>query len=388
MGILPRLEEIVRASDSKGKVCILTSVHPPFDPRIFHKEAQTLVQAGHEVVLIAPYDKEFERVDGVHIMGLPKYERRFYRPLNWWRILRTALREKADVYHFHDPELLPVGILLKLTTRACVVYDVHENYPWQIGAREWLPRPLRGITSWGIRLLEGVAATLINGVVAATEHIAVRFPIAKTRVVKNYPLLAMIALSPEDQRTYEGNYTLIYTGGLTDYRGIYQIVQALAYVKTPQARLTLLGRNTHPNTAKAVREMPGFERVDDHGHVSHETVFRYLNSAAVGLVCNQPQYDYDLAQPTKLFEYMCAGLPVIASNFDLWKDIVEGNECGVTVNPTDPQQIARAIDYLLGHPEIRRTMGENARRAIREEYNWERESLKLLSLYREVLHQC
>jgi glycosyltransferase involved in cell wall biosynthesis len=388
MDILPWLEEIVRASASNGKVCVMTSVHPPFDPRIFHKETQTLVQAGYEVVLIAPYDKESENVDGVHIMGLPRYKRRFYRPLNWWRIVRTALRQRADVYHFHDPELLLVGILLKLITRACVVYDVHENYPRQIWGREWLPRPLRGITSWGVRLSEGVAAILVDGIVAATEHIAARFPAAKTRVVKNYPLLAMMALSPDDQRTYEGNHTLIYTGGLSDHRGIYQIVQALAYVKTSQARLTLLGGRIDHRTAQAVRETPGFQQVDYHGHVSHKAVFRYLNSAAVGLVCNQPQYDYDFAQPTKLFEYMCAGLPVIASNFHLWKEIVEGNECGVTVDSTDPRQIARAIDYLLGHPEIRRTMGENARRAIREKYNWERESLKLLKLYREVLRQC
>ena len=132
MSTLSWLEEIVRASGNNGKVCVMTSIHPPFDPRIFHKEAQTLVQAGYEVVLIAPYDKESASVDGVHIMGLPRYKRRFYRPLNWWRILRTALRQKADVYHFHDPELLPVGILLKLTTRACVVYDVHENHPRKI----------------------------------------------------------------------------------------------------------------------------------------------------------------------------------------------------------------------------------------------------------------
>ncbi|TEU17385.1 MAG: hypothetical protein E3J21_08470 [Anaerolineales bacterium] len=127
MGILPWLEETVRASDSSGKVCVMTSVHPPFDPRIFHKEAQTLVQAGYEVVLIAPHDKESENVDGVHIIGLPRYKRRFYRPLNWWRILRVALRQKADVYHFHDPELLPIGLWLQWWTGKPVVYDVHET---------------------------------------------------------------------------------------------------------------------------------------------------------------------------------------------------------------------------------------------------------------------
>jgi glycosyltransferase involved in cell wall biosynthesis len=197
----------------------------------------------------------------------------------------------------------------------------------------------------------------------------------------------MMALSPDDQRAYEGNYTLIYTGGFTDYRGLYEIVQALDHVKTPQARLTLLGRTIHPHTAQVIQSTPGYRRVDYLDHVPFETMYHHLNSAAVGLVCNQPRHGYDLAQPNKLFEYMSAGLPVIASHFELWKEIVEGNECGMTVDPTDPRQIAEAIDYLLAHPELRRTMGANARRAVQERYNWEHEGRKLVDFYHRILKQ-
>jgi len=114
-------------------------------------------------------------------------------------------------------------------------------------------------------------------------------------------------------------------------------------------------------------------------------MYQHLNAAAVGLVCNQPRYGYDLAQPNKLFEYLSVGLPVIASNFDLWKEIVEGGDCGLAVDPPSPQPIAGALDYLLGHPGVRRRMGQNARRASHEKYNWERESAQLLNLYQEVL---
>lgn len=374
-------------STQMKRIVHLTSAHTPFDIRIFHKECRTLAQSGYRVSLIAPHTT-FEVVDGVEIIPIPHPRRRLVRMTRGvWTVYRAACRLQADLYHFHEPELVPVGILLKLTTRARVVYDVHENYARKVQAKEWLPRPLRGIVSWGIRLFEDVAAALVDGVVTATEHIAVRFPPAKTQVVKNYALLSMTALSSDNQRTYEGNHTLIYTGGLASHKGIYQIIQALAYVQTPQVELIVLGGHDR-ETAEAIQQLPGWSRVHYYGRVPYETIYRYLHSAAVGLVCNQPVHDYDLAQPNKLFEYMAAGLPVIASNFDLWKEIFEGNECGVTVDPTSPEQIAKAIDYLLSHPEIRRKMGDNARRAVQEKYNWERESLKLLSLYREVLHQC
>ena len=363
----------------------LTTVHRPFDTRIFQKECRTLVQADYRVSLIAPHTTQ-ETIHGVEIIPAPHFEHRMVR-MTWavWAVYLAARRLHADLYHFHDPELLPVGALLKLTTRARVVYDVHENYPTNMHAKQWLSPLLRGIASWGIDLAERVTTSLIDGVMAATEHIAARFPPSKTRVLRNYPLLNMADLPSLDQRAYRDNYTLIYTGGFTDHRGIHQIVQALAHVKTPRARLALLGRNLHPYVAEAVQAMPGYERVDYYGQVPFETMYQHLNSAAIGLVCNQPRHGYDLAQPNKLFEYLSVGLPVIASNFDLWKEIIEDNDCGLTVDPTSPQQIAQAIDHLLDHPETRRQMGENARQASQQKYNWERESARLLDFYQEVL---
>jgi glycosyltransferase involved in cell wall biosynthesis len=363
----------------------LTTVHRPFDTRVFQKECRSLAQAGYRVTLLAPHAMR-EVVDGVEILPVPRFKRRLAR-MTWgtWAAYLFARSQYADLYHFHDPELLPVGILLELTTPAPVIYDVHENHPHKIWAREWLPNPLRRIASGSVRGLEGIAAVLLHGFVAATENIAVRFPPTKTRVVKNYPLLSMMDLASATRREHAGNYTLIYTGGLTNHRGITQIVQAMDYVNTTGARLTLLGRVIDQRTANEVRGMTGYERVDYYGHVSYTTMYGYLNAAAVGLVCNQPKHDYQLAQPNKLFEYMSAGLPVIASDFPLWREIVEGNACGVVVDPTDPRKIGEAIDYLLDRPDMRETMGENARNAVRERYNWQRESQKLLDLYREVI---
>ena len=363
----------------------VTTVHRPFDTRIFQKECRTLAQQGYRVSLIAAHDRHEERA-GVALIPLPHHTSRFARmTVGIWNACRLAWQLEADLYHFHDPELLPVGIALKLTTTACVIYDVHENHSRKVKAREWLPTPLKGAASRLISGLERIAARLVDGIVAATDQIAAQFPAGKTIVAKNYPWLASLQPAVPEKRE---DRMLIYTGGLSNHRGIQQIVEALPHVKTPQVRLLLLGRVVDRQAKETVTHLPGFAFVDFVGQVPYAQVYRYLAQATIGLVCNQPRHDYALAQPNKLFEYMSAGLPVIASNFALWKKVVEGNQCGLTVDPTSPTEIAQAIDYLLARPELRRRMGENGRKAVQNQYNWDQESEKLLALYRRILGKC
>jgi glycosyltransferase involved in cell wall biosynthesis len=369
----------------------LTTVHRPFDTRIFQKECRTLAKEGYRVSLVAPHSTQ-QVVEGVEVMPIPGLNDRLARAARFtrgtWGVYLVARRLGADVYHFHDPELMPVGLLLKVMTPACVVYDVHENYPQNMLAKEWLPSWARALAHWGVAQLERIVVDCVDAVVTTTAYIASRFPSSKATVIRNYPLLSILQQPSNSRRSYEDNYTLIYTGGLTDHRGVYQIIQALEYVKNPQVQFIVLGGHVDRQTEARVRSSPGWSRVDYRGQAPYQEMYRCLQSAAVGLVCNQPVYSYDHALPNKLFEYMAAGLPVIASDFDLWREIVKDNECGVTVDPTSPRQIAEAIDYLLEHPELRRVMGQNGRQAIQQRYNWANESLKLLQLYKEVLRQC
>lgn len=373
-----------------AKVCILTTVHPPFDTRIFHKQAKTLVQAGYDVTLIAQHGRD-EVVDRVRIIALPKSRNRFTRIFGLtWRVFRLALRQQADVYHFHDPELLPAGLLLKLFTGKRVIYDVHEDYSQAIRTKPWLLPSLRGLIAITFGGFERLLARLLDGVIAATDEISRRFSERKTVVVKNYPILAFaksLRSNPEiPQGANRNNFTLIYVGGLADIRGIYELVKALEFIDEKyRAGLKLLGKFTDQDFAERVRALKGFAKVNSLGWVPYEEVYQHLQMADVGLVCLHPEIRYQVALPVKLFEYMAAGLPVVASNFSLWKEIVEGNKCGLTVDPLNPQEIAKAIEYLLEQPELRRKMGENGRRAVMERYNWEREAEKLLAVYGRLL---
>ena len=323
------------------KVCILTTVHPPFDTRIFHKQAKTLVREGYDVTLIAQHDGNTV-VEGVRVIGLPRPRNRLSRIFGLtWRAFRLALCQRADIYHFHDPELLLIGVLLKLFTRAKVIYDVHEDVPQQILTKHWIPAWLRRPLSRGVfNVLEKFLARVMDAIVVATEGIAEKFQKMNPIVVHNYPALGMLPNSSPVPRE-GGEKVLVYVGGISKLRGAVEMVRALEYLAYfDNLWLDLIGKFEPPKFEQELRALPGYERVRFWGWMEPENVYTHLTKADIGLVCLYPEPRYVIAWPVKLFEYMAAGLPVVASNFPLWKEIVEGNECGLTVDPLNPKEIA------------------------------------------------
>lgn len=362
------------------KIAHLTTVHGPFDVRIFQKQCRSLSRAGHEVVLVAPHERD-ETVEGVRIRALGERPRsRFTRATQTTaRLVRIIAEERPDVCHFHDPELVLAGLLLKAAGHV-VVYDVHENSAEKLRERGWLPSPFRSVLSLLFRGLERLSSHFFDANVCATPDLADRFPDSRTITVRNYPPSELTELPLPEKCYTPGNRTLIYTGGWTPHRGVEEIVAALAFIQIADVRLIVIG-GSDESVLERARKLPGFRSVEYPGVVPHDHAVELVRASAVGLVCNQPRHGYDRALPNKLFEYMAAGLPVVASSFKHWVEIVEGNEAGLTVDPEDPRAIARAVERLLGDAELRRSMGERGRTAVRERYNWSREEKKLLHLY-------
>lgn len=366
-----------------GKVCILTTVHPPFDTRIFHKQAKTLVDAGYDVTLIAQHDKD-EVVDGVKIVALPKPKNRLQRMFRLTlKAFRLALKQNAHVYHFHDPELIPVGLLLKASGKK-VIYDVHEDVPQQILSKEWIPGFLRKIISCFTVLIENFASRAFDAIIPATPAIGERFERLNwnTVIVQNFPLLDELY---QEKMSHKKEKAVVYIGVISVQRGINEMVTAMGLLKKHRdAKLLLGGKFIQPSLEEQVKKLPGLERVEFLGWLDRFQVAEVLSKSTVGLVLIHPEPRYKVSYPVKLFEYMSAGLPVIASNFPLWKEIVEGNNCGITVDPLNPYEIAEAIEYLLDNPDVCAEMGRNGRKAVEEKYNWEAESMKLVELYRSI----
>lgn len=295
------------------------------------------------------------------------------------RVGRCAYATRARIVHFHDPELIPTGVVLQLLGRK-VIYDAHEDVPRDILVKDWLPAWIRVPLSWLAGLIEWGAARILTAVVTATPTIGARFPREKTVVINNYPTLAEFP-SPGRQPAQTAPQ-FVYVGNIADVRGGREMVQAVGLLDPSRgAKLTLAGVFSPPAFEQELRARPEWERVNYRGWVDRAGVNQIFNEATAGLVLLHPIPTYLMSQPTKLFEYMAAGLPVIASDFAHWRSILDQHKCGLLVNPLDPQAIAHAMQWLLDHPEEAAAMGRRGREAIESRFNWEPEKQKLLALY-------
>ena len=371
-----------------NKICHITTAHQPFDDRIFHKECKTLAKNGYRVFLIAQHNN-CEVIEGVHIIPLPIAKNRMQRitifPI---KALLKAIKLKADIYHFHDPELIPIGVILKLIKRKIVIYDVHENYSKQILSKNYLPKKYRKIMSKIYKNIEFYSSLLFNGIITATDDILSNFYYHNNAVsARNFPILGYLPSRNKFKKEKHDEFIIIYEGGIFEERGIIQTINALELIDIPyKVQLYLYGKFDPPELERKAKNLKGFKKVIYKGYVEYRKIPLILEKADAGIACLLPLPNYFAAFPNKLGEYMMAGIPVIASNFPLWKEIVEGNECGICVDPTKPEEIARAVKYLIDYPEESRRMGENGRKAVLEKYNWEIESKKLLKLYNKLLN--
>ena len=375
------------ASKCRGKVCILTSVHMPFDGRVFYKEARRLAKAGYDVTLIARHDKE-EVVGGVRVVPLPEAKSRLKRATNVMRQLyRLAVRENADVYHFHDPELMLVGLRLKRRGKK-VIWDAHEHYPNSILDKYYIARPLRRLISRSFDLFERAVVRWFDYVIYTTPLVGARYATMKVRSgrVENYPIIELSETLPRQPQE-----KIIYLGGMSKIRGLVEVVQGFAEVVEKHAnwKLCLVGSCSPASFETELRDLVkklGVEaNVEFIAWVPYDEKEKLSSQAAMGVITYLPYSNNTSCLPNKLFDYMLVGLPVIASNFPLYREVVEGSQCGLIVDPSKPQEIARAMEYLIEHPEQAEEMGENGRRAVLEKYNWEKESEKLLGIYDAVL---
>ncbi|TQK10924.1 glycosyltransferase family 4 protein [Herbaspirillum sp. SJZ107] len=361
----------------------LTSAHPRYDTRIFVKQCRSLAALGHTVTLVVADALGDERIDGVQVIDVGRLEGRANRVLRTTRrVLQAARRLDADVYQLHDPELVPAGLRLKRLGKT-VIFDSHEDVPAQLLAKPYLSPLARRLLSAGYAACERRAYRRFDGLVAATPFIRERLQHLhpNTVDVNNYPMLQEFDAAPD----WDGKVAEVcYVGSISAIRGIRELVRACELLRSP-ARLSLVGSFAEPALEREVAHFPGWKRVDAHGHLGRAGVQAAMRRAVAGLVTLHPVVNYLDALPVKMFEYMAAGLPVIASRFPLWQEIVEGNGCGVCVDPGNPAAIAAAIDHFCLHPQVARRMGENGRRAVLARYNWHSEAAKLAGLYDSLL---
>ena len=363
----------------------LTSVHRTFDVRIFDKHCRTSVEAGDHVVLVSTHDRD-EVVDGVVIKSVPKRSHRFLRmTITAWQVYRIARRQQADLYVIHDSELLPWARLLRWTGNR-VIYDMHENVPKDILSKTWIPAWLRKPLAWIVRFVERLLIGKMPVLFAESSYVASYPWVENSAVIRNF---AKLDLSESVSR--DGNPpTLAYVGAVSRDRGSVATLEALKLLAERDVSVGWLcigpiSPAAHESELVAFVEEHGLPRVEFTGYIKSSQAIKRIAACTIGIAVLQPAPNFVESYPTKIFEYMALGMPVVTSRFPLYQEVVEQSQCGICVDPTDANEIADAIESLVQHPELSQQYGDRGRRAVRETYNWGVEFKKLRAFYEQVL---
>jgi glycosyltransferase involved in cell wall biosynthesis len=382
------------------QVCVLTSVHQPFDGRIYHRECKTLAQADYRVTLIAPADFESQNLASISLLGVKRPSTRFQRPRVWWQLYRRVCELRPDVVHLHDPELLLLAPLLRLRLGRGlkIVYDVHEYFVDSFADKHWIPRRLRPLAASLARWSERLLSRGVDGIVCAVEgqrplYSGFRGPIA---VVRNLPLASLFeGVQPHPALDVEG-LRLIYAGLILPRRGIDVLVEAMRLLRQQgyqDVYLFLAGPDTSPAYRREIEAFVQTHQLAEQirwlGYVPHDQVKHYLANADVGLVPGLRTHQTSRPSlSTKLFEYMLSALPVVAADHAYHRVYIEECDCGRIVPTTDADALAEAIVWLRDHPDQARAMGQRGREMVLARYTWEQEQSHLLAFYQTLLTEA
>lgn len=360
------------------KVCHMTSVHKRYDGRIFQRECRTLHHLGFDVYLVVADEYPDEIKDGIRICstGICANNRIERMTKASKSVYNRALEIDADVYHFHDPELLPYGAKLKKRGKK-VIFDSHEDTVEQIIDKKYLLFP--GLVSRIYGKYQSRIVALLDAVVVVSPNFIKRFETKarKVHVITNYPELKPMIHSDRTKKQ------ICFTGGCSAMwcnEGIAEAVSEL------DCEYIMAGPGEKEYISYVLQKGNGHAKYL--GLLSYEdSLLLQAESLAGAMVNNSTQLIHNggTMGNTKMFEYMMNGLPIICSDVLLWRSVVEKHDCGICVDPYDVDSIRKGIRYLIENPDRAKQMGENGRKAVEKEYNWDTQKEIIDQLYNEIL---
>ncbi len=374
-----------RTREHKRRVLIIAPVHRAWGNRVM-REAVSLQEKGYDVEawLNAPSDSV---IDGVRVVGLKTNAHRLLRVLQIPGLTLRAALYNPDVYHVHNPDMLPLGLALKLLGRK-VVYDTHEDYARRLMMRHWIPTLFRRPLGALIVASEWLVSQLVDATLVTQAHLVQRYR-ARAVLLRNAPAVSE-KLRLEVERRASGIvesrpvHRLTYAGKITEERGLYTMLDALVRVnQSCNVRLWLAGTDPYGLIPES-QDHPGWKYVDFLGLLSHEDVFAHILASDLGLAVMKDVGDHATARPSKLFEYMAFGKPFIASDFPDWRGFIEPTEAGWWIRPDNAERLADTILACLRNPSEMKRRGMEGRSFI-ESFNWGTESRVLLAVYEKLV---
>lgn len=362
----------------------MTSAHKRYDTRIFQKECRSLSERGYEVYLIVNDEKKNEIIDKVNIISTEtliknRYERFFKSHKLLWKKMQEI---DAELYHFHDPDLLPMALKMKKQGKK-VIFDSHENVRENIKDKEYIPKVMRKIISAIYSVYENNILKKIDAVIGVTpEQMILLERIGNNAtMITNYP--EIVNNVKENQGgTREG---ICFAGGISPMWLHETILDA---IEGTNIKYKLCGP-VEKKYLEKLEKHKAWKQVEYLGMIKHEEVIKVLNSSIAGIALlkylNSTGKIGTLGN-TKIFEYMRAGIPLIATDFVLWKDIIEKYNCGICVNIENNIEIKKAIKFMIENPIEAQKMGQNGRKIFLSQYNWKTQVEKLFRLYSKIIN--
>lgn len=371
------------------KVCHLSPIQQARDERAFTRESLPAVAYGLQFAIVGPHSLS-GKVESVQFVPVPKTRNRAVRILLSLRMLYWALKQDADIFHVHSPELVLTGLALKLLFRKRVVYDSREDFPSMMLTKAYLPVKWRKPMSRIVARVEQLAARFLNGVITADSG-SLR-PLARTGkskklVLYNFPNLDFFPAIASPDKSYD----LVYRGGLSERAGTFVLLQALRHLADQgiMPRLLLFGYTDNADSEQKLRDAVKSLGIEDlvtlRGRIPHEAMAHVLSEARIAICPLQQIPKFMNNIPVKVFESWACGLPVIASDLPPIRPFFQRGNLGLLVKPGDPKDLADAIRTLLAAPELIEEYGERARQAVLRRFNTNVEIRKLVNLYGEVL---
>ena len=367
----------------KIKVCHFTSVHPWDDIRIYQKMCVSLAKnENFEVFLIAPNADEGKH-NGVNVINVEKESDdrlyRFYKLRK--KVYLKALALNADIYHFHDPELIPYGLKLQKKGKK-VIFDSHEDVPNDILDKEWInPNLLRKLISSFYNLYEKNTTIKLSGVISVLDQITNKFKNKNLLTIHNYPKIEEFESNVESKISLPEKFNVVYNGGLTKIRGIDVMIDAMKYLDD-EYRLILMGNWESAEYEKMCKSSEGWEKVIYLGNIPTKECFNLLQQCQLGIILFKAIPNHINSLPNKSFEFIAAKIPILMSDFDFWKD--EFKQYANFTSPDKPDEVAENIKKIKSNylKEIEKVNVHSPK--ILTEKNWKAEAEKLVKFYHKI----
>jgi len=369
------------------RICHVISGYFRKDARVFQRQCLSLKRAGYDVSILTNDGEPDEILEGIPVRSC-----RLHWPQRW-KVLLAAKRQfmpevlqlNADVYQLHSPELLPLVPLLKRLGKA-VVYDAHEDLPRHLLEKEWVPaafrRPLAFVAERYLRR----TLRRVDDVISPHSHVVshLQRTVGKGTLVANFPIVHPLPTGSETEFASRPP-AICYTGTVYAYSNQEATLDAIA--DFPEVRYRVAGY-IDAGHREALERRPGAKQAEYLGRIGRAELRALYRSCVAGLAIYD--YKHNLGWKlgsygtNKVFEYMEAGLPLICTDYTLWRDIVDRYDCGVCVQPGSVEEIRAAIRYVLTDRARAFKMGQNGRRAVLEEFNWTSEERKYLGVFERL----